>query len=754
MEVLVVDNRIDSEYFRVSDFPDKLHAGKNMFRLAGNARLLEYDQPVLIEVMPNTGKRTPIFHKVHSIRDAAGRRLVSIEVYPQYDQTGLATVTIVGTAKRRPNGRAIKGDWLNRPNVRWKRELYVDTGDPNITPIIFNRDMRITITENVKWFLSESYSESYDAANNFTSSFNTKELEYNSNPPTFVPPRGGDGTFGVTLVPGYDVLSTDFEFSASMVGGEIRFAAPTASSVNWFGSTLSQSLTTSSDDGGPYLTEINGNGLPNSWDFSASIIQVVNNSHIKLSQAYTTTYVNEVNYITMRQIGSGPTAQLVPQNNWVDEEHIFEPGNFTSTDFSITWQGDPVAYNISNVMNRSVANIILANLDPICGDVHAVRVWYRRRRFLTWEDAGVFRIEGRELYRDDTNENHTIRYGKFLDQERIDLYMTSSTRPGLEYSWMNPNGIEPMYSSSLKADSEAIIQGCILSGSECFVSASWPERPTLSHRFFGKAPIQVYEGCEYTIAFKARAYAMKDDYFLASRKQIDLPEGLPFGPELDENGNDANQNGGGFGVPRMEIYMSGSAMGHEAGEEVWGKRIDGGELGGDTQVEAGNYAQYTTDLSVPFQVGPDGIDSEDGATATAVVTSIGGAIPDVGQGALPAFDVDTVVYTFKPDSDGFIVPVFRVYWGKWIISDISIKCGQESGFTPNHTIITVPIPDVLKDEILDFKFDFQNILGIPAKGPSKTVKDVDFDTGNASFTQTFGSNIIAEGMILEAGTGD
>ena len=35
--VLIVDQKFDSQYFQVSDFPTTLHAGKNMFRISDNA---------------------------------------------------------------------------------------------------------------------------------------------------------------------------------------------------------------------------------------------------------------------------------------------------------------------------------------------------------------------------------------------------------------------------------------------------------------------------------------------------------------------------------------------------------------------------------------------------------------------------------------------------------------------------------------------------------------------------------------------
>ena len=114
--VLIVDNKYESQYFQVSDFPSQLHAGKNMFRLSGNSDLLLRGSVVEIEVMPANGTE-PIYHEVNNYTDNSNRKLVSIYVYPE-DLTGLATVTIRGTATRRPGGRLVRGSFQGSRKIQ------------------------------------------------------------------------------------------------------------------------------------------------------------------------------------------------------------------------------------------------------------------------------------------------------------------------------------------------------------------------------------------------------------------------------------------------------------------------------------------------------------------------------------------------------------------------------------------------------------------------------------------------------------
>ena len=46
----IVDNKYESQYFKISDLQNELTSGKNIFKIKGNARLLDIEQPIEIEV--------------------------------------------------------------------------------------------------------------------------------------------------------------------------------------------------------------------------------------------------------------------------------------------------------------------------------------------------------------------------------------------------------------------------------------------------------------------------------------------------------------------------------------------------------------------------------------------------------------------------------------------------------------------------------------------------------------------------------
>ena len=169
-DVLITDDAVWSNYFNVSDVPEILTAGKNMFKIQGNAGLLKKNSEILVEVLDRWGK--PVYHTVNDYLDEHQRRMVTIEVTP-YTNAGPAFITIVGTAKTRPGsgnrpGRGVGMNWANRPNVRWRNKIFIEPTATNITPIIYPNDTgiyqtgnqgapRIAINEIVRGQVSNSY---------------------------------------------------------------------------------------------------------------------------------------------------------------------------------------------------------------------------------------------------------------------------------------------------------------------------------------------------------------------------------------------------------------------------------------------------------------------------------------------------------------------------------------------------------------------------------------------------------------------
>ena len=205
----------------------------------------------------------------------------------------------------------------------------------------------------------------------------------------------------------------------------------------------------------------------------------------------------------------------------------------------------------------------------------------------------------------------------------------------------------------------------------------------------------------------------------------------------------------------MRVYISGSGVSYDpVGSPEMGRRMDSGELKASappqpSQVSSGMFNKFNNsqNVSYAFQSGPAGLGSK---STVATSTPLGaGYVPDIGDGAVPLFDEDYTVFSFTADHDGQVVPVFQVKFGKWVISDIQLRCATEGGFTPNHTIIEARVPEYQEDDVLDFKFEFFDYNGV--RSDLIMVKEsVSFEGGN---TYIASEGYLGEGIIFDGEIG-
>jgi hypothetical protein len=181
------------DYFEISEFPLRLTAGKNLFKLRGNPTRLAAGSSINIEVLDYNGN--PIYTEIISYIDEDQSRVVAIYVYKE-TSPGDAIVIITGEAKNVPR------TWQGQANVRWTRTLPVNPTAENVSEIIFEQEPTINITEQIAVQLDRTY-----ATTQFPL-FNTGTIRYNSvnNTPT------------ITLTGG--------KFTADMQGGTLTVAAP------------------------------------------------------------------------------------------------------------------------------------------------------------------------------------------------------------------------------------------------------------------------------------------------------------------------------------------------------------------------------------------------------------------------------------------------------------------------------------------------------------------------------------------------
>ncbi len=154
----VVDRTPSSEdYFQVTEFPETLTAGKNVFKFRGNPDTLVDDSKVHIEILDYNGD--PIYYEVLRYLEKDGTRVLAVYIYPDTPE-GRATIYLGGRvrydAERGTNfpysSDAMSDNWKDLPNLLWLRESRVAPNRRNSSEIIMLQQPKVTIKEEVKTF--------------------------------------------------------------------------------------------------------------------------------------------------------------------------------------------------------------------------------------------------------------------------------------------------------------------------------------------------------------------------------------------------------------------------------------------------------------------------------------------------------------------------------------------------------------------------------------------------------------------------
>lgn len=144
------------DYFQITEFPTRLTAGKNLFKLRGHPSNLRVGGVLNLEVLDYNGD--PIYTEVVDYIDEDKSRVIAIYIYSE-TSPGDCTITLLAEAQT-IQGAPVPTEWQGRANVKWSRTVPVNPNVTNDSEIIFAKTPLIEVSEQVGVQLDRIYSGS------------------------------------------------------------------------------------------------------------------------------------------------------------------------------------------------------------------------------------------------------------------------------------------------------------------------------------------------------------------------------------------------------------------------------------------------------------------------------------------------------------------------------------------------------------------------------------------------------------------
>ena len=149
IDVWYTDTSLTSpDYFQISEFPTRLTAGKNLFKLLGNPTTLKVGGYLNLEILDYNGD--PIYYEIVDYIDEDTSRVIAIYIYED-TSPGDCTITLIAESVNAPT------EWQGRPNIKWTRTVQVNPTAANDSEIIFETLPEITLSEQVGAHLDRTY---------------------------------------------------------------------------------------------------------------------------------------------------------------------------------------------------------------------------------------------------------------------------------------------------------------------------------------------------------------------------------------------------------------------------------------------------------------------------------------------------------------------------------------------------------------------------------------------------------------------
>ena len=716
---LTIDEQPFSDgFFNIIEFPDKLTAGKNLFKLRTNTTIFVDDSLIHVEVIDFNGD--PIYTEPLQYIEKDGTRVISIYIYPD-TSPGLATVYVAGRVQvfggqNIPFSRDFNSENnADIPNVIWQRNVPVAPTAPNDSEIIFVEQPSLTISEVVQPYLqpvnifnvfTEQTSSNAGATlvidpilttignsqaapvqaqaggnTSATPTFATQFFDFSGNQEQL------NGTGGSEMVNppinslnGSSLLTTtNFPLKSTMNGGIITIKDPFISvpgqtaTVIYDGdnsvipsSQITSQLTLGATPAGLALP--GGEVTPPSparlsGSIKFAITDVLSSTQARIAQ-YSGFADNADNTFgpfqirTAQAVVLGGPGSLPTTSGFTDIDKIDSATNFTASFI------EPTAVTFTE-NSSSFADIIIANTEPETGDVYRIKTLYKPSGFFgDFIDLGDTILERQNILIDTASleTNITIgsayeRFGNFESLQEIEKYWETGSFDGstLNYGEASNIGL-PVNKITTTYNEDILIGGGNL-------TMTWADGAGKEAPINGSSIFNIKE------IYRPRVY--RNTTYIVNM-QVGLPADIGDYTTADDN---LTNN-------RMDVYISGSSVTTEP--------------------------QFLNIAVGDINPEPNTLQTLQDGYADGKI--LGNRIGSIRSKNIPGLKA-TVSMQFRSDSDGEMDIKFVTRKGSWLIGEIEILAVKETGFSPNYVRVFKRIPTEHLKTPLTFKFQYYDFRG-------------------------------------------
>lgn len=727
--ISIVDTTPTSDqFFNVIDFPEKLKAGKNLFKIKANAGTLVDNSRIHVEVLDYNGQ--PIYYEIISYAEHDGTRVVSVWIYPE-TPPGNATVFIAGRAAVDPNsGVSIpysmeyqSPNYRDVPNVLWSRRLTVAPTLKNDSEIIFIKQPKAIIQEVTQPFLQ--ISDLPGVQLNDTGSGATLRITPLS---TQIAATGmisttggnqGQGSlgspalnFGTPLSQQPLINTADAQLGILQAESRpiLTFGSVSQLTIQGSGFTLNNNMI------GGILTVVNPNlkieGVDDNGNGFIGVTLNADNQLIPLSQRSTEPGLIASPGSDRTDPMSGSIQFIITDVDTATRGKVAQIDGFVNTSdnsngaFSITVGTDslqPKTINkielsdnftasyfrrpvtVTTEQTQSFAEIELTDLEPATGDVYKIKTLFKAGGlFGDFIDLGDTILEEFEVLKDNDSVESQLATG--VIKNRIGFF---TSLEDFETYWTGSGAVtSPEVAITNIFDAGNLISGVRITPNSSFNNTN--DRFAYFHLTSSEYHADLKADTTYKLAFKG--FAVDDP--------ISTDSNIP--------------------LPRIDIYISSS---------------DENTIITDDDAYRNN--AYII-RSTPTQI-IDSVSDSIFQDRSNFGTRIGSVEFNVSQ------SLNDISFKFQTTRNDTADVFFVLRRGSWTLADISLVAVKETGFTPNVTRINKRVPPTYFNTPLTFKFQFFDYTNTLAD-MEVFVYPVTFRGENTVITGT--NNIVSGSLFL------